>query len=277
MDVPHVSVLLPTYRQPETLLLTLRDLEAQDYPSERFEIVILDDGSGDGSSELALRVLPHHMSVTIKRRVRGTPYSHSNIFNELIRLSRDNSDVFVHVEDVRLREDFLRQHAKWHQTTDCFLITGPMCEGPVETFHSGACARWKLMQMAEAHSEAFECCFQAIFAKSMSYSLRLRRALCRIPCHGPFDEKMSGWGYHETEFALRAQKCGARCVYDQSCCVYHPTHMRRDELAYRKLNAPLLRNDGAKRNIRYLCKKHKLRNLPKWRVGRPIMSPKLIG
>lgn len=45
MDQPFVSVIIPTYNREESLLRTLDSLSQQTYPTERFEVIIVDDGS----------------------------------------------------------------------------------------------------------------------------------------------------------------------------------------------------------------------------------------
>jgi GT2 family glycosyltransferase len=44
--VPVFSVIVPTYRRPERLAACLRALAALDYPSDRFEVIVVDDGGG---------------------------------------------------------------------------------------------------------------------------------------------------------------------------------------------------------------------------------------
>ena len=273
VSIPKVSVLLSTYRQPELLVLVLRDLGVQDYPLDAWELVVLDDGSRDGSAETALITLSEDVSVTVKRLPIGGKYCHAMIFNELLRLASAESSVFVHVEDVRLRPDFLLQHAKWHRTEARCLVTGPMCEGPTEIFDPSACSRWPLMQMSGLPSKAYRCCFQAVFAKTMSYSRALLDDLRKHGDPDPFDKSMSGWGYHETEFAFRAERAGVICVYDVGCAVYHPTHSARDELEYRGIDRVHLQSGGTARNVEYLCRKHGFVELPKWRIGEPLELP----
>ena len=48
----EVSVVIPTYNQRERLRLVLSGLEGQTVPSECFEILVIDDGSTDGTSEM---------------------------------------------------------------------------------------------------------------------------------------------------------------------------------------------------------------------------------
>ena len=47
---PMVSVVIPTYKRPELLERCLNALRAQDYPSDRYEIIVVEDG-GPGVSK----------------------------------------------------------------------------------------------------------------------------------------------------------------------------------------------------------------------------------
>lgn len=44
---PLVSVIIPTYRRPDALAVALAALAKQTYPPARFEVIAVDDGSGD--------------------------------------------------------------------------------------------------------------------------------------------------------------------------------------------------------------------------------------
>ncbi len=52
LGTPTVSVIIPTYNRKERLLHTLESLDGQSYPAGFWEIIVVDDGGGDGTSEL---------------------------------------------------------------------------------------------------------------------------------------------------------------------------------------------------------------------------------
>jgi len=52
MYEPFVSVIIPTYNQKELLSLSIKSLLNQDYPKDKYEIIVVDDGSTDGTKEL---------------------------------------------------------------------------------------------------------------------------------------------------------------------------------------------------------------------------------
>jgi glycosyltransferase involved in cell wall biosynthesis len=49
---PLVSIVIPTYRRPDALLETLQNLLKLDYPADRFEVIIVDDGSEDETPQV---------------------------------------------------------------------------------------------------------------------------------------------------------------------------------------------------------------------------------
>jgi GT2 family glycosyltransferase len=51
-DLPFFSVIIPTYERPAQLASCLRALARQDYPPERFEVVIVDDGSATSPGKI---------------------------------------------------------------------------------------------------------------------------------------------------------------------------------------------------------------------------------
>lgn len=53
---PFISVVIPTYNRKEIVERCLKHLLNQTYPSDRYEIIIIDDGSTDGTRELVIRI-----------------------------------------------------------------------------------------------------------------------------------------------------------------------------------------------------------------------------
>jgi glycosyltransferase involved in cell wall biosynthesis len=68
---PEVTVTIASYNRRERLTAVLRGLAAQTYPAERFELVLVLDGSTDGSAEVARSLdLPYRMRV-LEQENRG--------------------------------------------------------------------------------------------------------------------------------------------------------------------------------------------------------------
>lgn len=50
-NFPFVSIIIPTHQRRELLLRCLTSLENQTYPIDRFEVIVVDDGSTDGTMQ----------------------------------------------------------------------------------------------------------------------------------------------------------------------------------------------------------------------------------
>src|SRR5690349_17695325 len=53
---PRVSVVVPVRNGAHVLEACLRALLSQDYPRERYDVLVVDNGSADGSPEIASRM-----------------------------------------------------------------------------------------------------------------------------------------------------------------------------------------------------------------------------
>ena len=103
----------------------------------------------------------------------------------------------------------------------------------------------------------------AVWGASLSYPRALVAALWREPFERPFDERMTGWGFHEIEFAYRAVRAGARVVYDPAAGVFHQHHTPRNDRGRGIGHGRHKALDGA-RNEEYVLSKHGLTALPRW-------------
>ncbi len=56
-----VSVVIPTYNRAASLRETLDSLARQTYPADRFEVIVVDDGSTDGTPEVANLAFPYRL------------------------------------------------------------------------------------------------------------------------------------------------------------------------------------------------------------------------
>lgn len=257
-DLPFVTALTITYRQPERALATVRSLLAQDYPPHRFEVIVLDDGSDDDTGARLVELMHRHPVATVLIGCRHERhYMSASRWNRCIVAASDQTAVFVQVDDVVAPRRLIREHVKWHAGATPRVVTGAKFEGRVTTFELGTCRRAAL---AVHGGPRLGIPASAVWGASLSFSADLCRASGRV---GPYDEQMEGWGFHEVELALRFQAMGAELVYDPACGVFHADHTSAEE-TYRGLDRAAEISGGEQRCLAYLLKKHGLDGLPRW-------------
>jgi GT2 family glycosyltransferase len=76
-QLPFFSVVIPTYRRPERLADCLQALARLDYPTERFEVIVVDDGGGAAKS--CLRSSPDRLEVTLVQAGHEGPAAARNL------------------------------------------------------------------------------------------------------------------------------------------------------------------------------------------------------
>jgi cellulose synthase/poly-beta-1,6-N-acetylglucosamine synthase-like glycosyltransferase len=52
-ELPSVSVIIPAYNEQKSIARTIESIIASDYPKDKFEIIVIDDGSKDKTLEIA--------------------------------------------------------------------------------------------------------------------------------------------------------------------------------------------------------------------------------
>lgn len=68
---PMLSVLIPAYNEGVVIEETLRAMAAQDYPADRYEVILINDGSKDDTLEIAQRLAAEFACIQIVNVPKG--------------------------------------------------------------------------------------------------------------------------------------------------------------------------------------------------------------
>ncbi len=74
----ELSVIIPAYNRKDTLKECILSLINQDYPQERYEIIVVDDGSSDGTSTMMGSLVQRYPSIRYIQRSHKGPASTRN-------------------------------------------------------------------------------------------------------------------------------------------------------------------------------------------------------
>ena len=122
-NTPLVTVGLPMYNPGRFLDLAVRSVFAQTY--DNWELIILDDGSTDGSLELARRIRDPRVNVFSDGKNRGLPYRLNQILDLASGqfIARMDADDLMHPERIESQVKHLLTHPEVDAvTTGAILI-----------------------------------------------------------------------------------------------------------------------------------------------------------
>lgn len=78
LPLPSVAIIVPCYNEEKTLSASLHSLLALEYPREKLQIIVVDDGSQDATLAVA-REFAHDSRVTILEKANGGKHSAMNM------------------------------------------------------------------------------------------------------------------------------------------------------------------------------------------------------
>jgi peptidoglycan/xylan/chitin deacetylase (PgdA/CDA1 family)/glycosyltransferase involved in cell wall biosynthesis len=236
----RLSVVVPTHNRRDVLVSrTLPAIFGQDLPADEYEVIVVVDGSTDGTIDMLERVKPPCALRVLEQPQRGP----SAARNMGIAASRGDLVLFLD-DDIIPNPDVLRQHAAAHTGPEPLVAHGSIFLAPGTPASVFACA------IASWYKNYFDRLNPQTGLKwpkddyLISNSSLPRAAL--LACGG-FDERLPA--KEDYELGLRLWKRGVRFQYLPQAVAYE---------FYVKPSRYVLRNDGesfGKTEV-LLCRKH---------------------
>jgi succinoglycan biosynthesis protein ExoA len=225
--LPFISVIVPVRNEQAFIADTLAQLLRQDYPSDRFEVLVADGRSDDETRTIVAAIATARPQVRLLDNPRRLSSAGRNV---AVRAARGDVVVLV---DGHCELDNPRYLA---DLAGAFARSGAACVGrPQPLDVTGASALQRAIAWARAsrlghHPASFIYSDQERFVPPQSVAVAYRREVfARV---GLFDEAFDAC--EDVEFNHRVARAGLRCFFSPRVAVrYHP----RDSLGrlYRQL------------------------------------------
>jgi GT2 family glycosyltransferase len=212
-----VSVVIPTYNNREILTRTLHAILAQDFRADRYEVIVIDDGSTDGSEEVAQRLQSPGRLTYHRREHQGR----SAARNTGARLAQGRVLLFLDA-DVRPSAGFLAAHARHHDPHERTGVQGRTLQDPASLTTTFMRATNMLPDLTIRRRDALSPLH--VITRNFSVSADAFRAV------GGFDEAFVGYGWEDIELALRLRQAGVRLQYEPEALAYHHHVQRLEDL-----------------------------------------------
>jgi len=199
------SIVIPTYRRPDLLRNLLQSLTSQ-RTTRRFEVIVVNDGSGGDISELEIEFSDISLKVVNLPTSRGRAFAR----NEGVRRSRGNAIIFVD-DDMTVVEDFVAEHSTALADPDMVVI-GNILRAP--EFGNDPLARYVERQGINKLRSRRKIPPKCVRTGNVSLS---RSLFDRI---GMFDERITRYG-EDMDLGMKLSTAGARMVFAEKAIAFH--------------------------------------------------------
>jgi GT2 family glycosyltransferase len=198
------SLLIPTHNRVESLRLCLRDALRQDHPD--YEVVVIDDGSTDGTADVVRHEFPDARLLRRERNQRQWV-----ALNHGIRTSRSELIAFLD-DDCLAPRGWLRRHDRMHENARVGAVGGPLVSRDRGLYEQYLVSEQIELHRAPRHIERLDA-FESLFTGNLSVR---RRVLEQV---GLFDEAFVMGA--DVDLVRRISWAGYGLVSDPALAVEH--------------------------------------------------------
>jgi glycosyltransferase involved in cell wall biosynthesis len=230
---PALSVIIPTYNRETALAKALDGYLAQSAPKLIHELIVVDDGSTDGTEALVQEF--GRRSAFPIRYLRQANKGPAAARNFGIREARSALVLFTD-SDIIPAPDLVEQHIALHQKNPrtATAVLGYVTWAP--EIHPTPFMRWYGERMIFGFGrlrDEREASFHYFYTCNLSLKTEFLRTC------GQFDEDFKSAAYEDTELGYRLSKQGLQLLYNPAAIAYHYQFFSFEDACRKKLgNAP---------------------------------------
>jgi glycosyltransferase involved in cell wall biosynthesis len=204
-----ISVVIPTYNNRDVLARTLASVLAQEFRPDRYEVIVLDDGSTDGTDEMMRTIAGPAPIVYRRQENRGRAAAR----NAGSRLAQGRTILYLD-SDIIAQPDLLSRHHARHAASPAPIgVQGRTLVHP----RSKTTAYMKTKELLPDLTVRRRTNLSPYHVITRNLSIRAED----LWAVGGFDESFPGYGWEDIELGLRLQSRGVRFVYEPDALGYH--------------------------------------------------------
>jgi GT2 family glycosyltransferase len=263
----RVTVVIPTYNRREILASAIRAHWKQSALDEISEILVIDDGSSDGT-EACLSALREESPVPIVYR-RQANRGQAAARNVGIREAQGEIILFAD-DDIIPAPNLLAEHLRWHDRhpEPGAAVLGFVTWSP--EVRPTPFMNWLGLDgplFAYAHfSGKIELDFRAFYTCNLSLKTEfIRRS-------GIFDEDFKGYGYEDAELGYRLQQNGMRLLYNPAAMAHHRKHITFADACRRAEQVALAQRTFEQKEAGRFCREIEERERPAMQPPSPLRT-----
>ncbi|MBC8876210.1 MAG: glycosyltransferase family 2 protein [Planctomycetes bacterium] len=211
---PFITVVIPVRNEAKSIGNVLNQLLSQDYPANRFELIVADGESTDETVPVVMEIAERHNNVRLYANPRRWSSAGRNIG---VRQARGDIVVVVDGHCELADDQYLRDLADAFRTTgaDCVGRPQPQDVSDANAFQCAVAAARssRLGHHPDSHIYSSKERFVPAISVGVAYRRHVFEEL------GGFDERFDAC--EDVEFNYRADRAGFRCYFTPSVSVHY--------------------------------------------------------
>jgi len=217
-----LSVVIPTYNRREILARSLKALLSQDYPTDKYEILVIDDGSTDETAKVAREA---EIKSPVPLHYWGQEHAGPAAARNLgVEKARGKIILFLG-DDIIATPNLLTEHMAWHRRFPALgmAVLGYVTWSPELT--TTPFMRW-LETGPQFNYPLIATLPEASFQHFYTSNISVKRGFLRT--YGLFDEEFETAVWEDIELGYRLSSYGSTVKYNKDALAYHhhPTNLR---------------------------------------------------
>lgn len=231
-----ISVVIPTVNRKKILRRVIEGLIKQTYPADRFEVVIVDDNSTDGTQDTVKELRQIHNNIKYIKQLPGKkgPAAANNLG---IRNAAGDFILFIN-DDVIPDMHMLEEHMKYHNKYQNIIVQGKVINTS------------SLDELGKRHDGYSGGYGKLSFGYFTTWNCSIKKEL--LIKVGMFDEDFINLCWEDVELGLRLRKLGIRQKYNKKAFGYH----YRSEFSMKQLGRVREKSINMGKNAMIYYKKH---------------------
>jgi len=231
-----ISVVIPTVNREKILRRVIEGLIKQTYPADRFEVVIVDDNSTDGTQDTVKELRQIHNNIRYIKQLPGKkgPAAANNLG---IKNAAGDFIFFINddvIPDMHMLEEHMKYHNKYQNITVQGKVINTSNLDELDKRHDGYSGGYGKLS----------------FGYFTTWNCSIRKEL--LIKAGMFDEDFINLCWEDVELGLRLRKLGIRQKYNGKAFGYH----YRSEFSMKQLGRVREKSINMGKNAMIYYKKH---------------------
>jgi glycosyltransferase involved in cell wall biosynthesis len=246
---PIVSVIIPFYNEPDGLQVTLESLVTQTFPSDNFEIIVVDNGSTDNTLNVAKEFskrYPHLIQCEVEDKIQSSYAAR----NKGIKVSKGEILCFID-SDMTVETDYLSRIVNSFKNDEVDYLG---CKVDIYSTKNTLSSKYNMATGFPMNKYLENDHFVGVGCLSVKKTV--------IDKVGNFDNRLESGG--DFEFGNRVYGAGFKQYYMPDIIMKHPARS-----SFNQLLSKAFRVGRGLRQISYYHPQYK----KNWKVCRNILNP----